>query len=180
MLSDLASSTFTGWAISLVLSDRLFLCQWNETVQAGLEYNKGRFIWKLLSGRLTGPKEWVQGSGHGLEDSREGQEKERKAMSDDPWWNRLCALYSSWSGTTWTLGSGVGNHLLLLWSRGKKERKSSCQVESRQICRPWNDERRCTWGSRWGAEDSVDLGGKKRGLWNGKECLMYILANCFC
>jgi hypothetical protein len=71
--------------------------------------------------------------------------------------------------------------LLLLWSRGKKERKSSCQVESRQICRPWNDERRCTWGSRPGAEQSIDLGGRNRNILGENKCLMYILQqNCYC
>jgi hypothetical protein len=71
----------------------------------------------------------------------------------------------------------------------EKERESACQAESRQVGTHWqifqpaeklNDKRRCTWGSRGGAEDSVDLGGKNRGFWDGKECLVCILATCFC
>jgi hypothetical protein len=38
-------------------SDRLFLHQQNEPIQARSDYIKGRFIGKLLSDEFTGPKD---------------------------------------------------------------------------------------------------------------------------
>jgi hypothetical protein len=56
--------------------DRLFLLlQGGEPIQTRLEYIKGRFIGKLFSGKLAGPKD--QGSHHGERGRWEAKEREK-------------------------------------------------------------------------------------------------------
>ena len=74
------------------------------------------------------------------------------------------------------------SHLSLLWSKGTKKKKSTCQVESGQgrtcwqISQPagaWNDKKRCPWGLKLGDQDSVDLGGRSGefGGWEQMSCV---------
>lgn len=50
--------------------DRLFLHQWNETIQTRLEYVKGRFIGKVFLGKFTGPR--IEAKGFAMGDMGNG------------------------------------------------------------------------------------------------------------
>lgn len=64
--------------IKLILRiDRLFLCWCIEPIQARLEYIKGRFIEKLLSGKFIVPKDWAREVTTWGEGERKGVHTER-------------------------------------------------------------------------------------------------------
>ena len=67
--------------VPINISDTLFLLQRSEPIQARLEYIKGRFIGKLLSGEFTGPKDWGQRSHHW--DRRRGRGRERECVQGE-------------------------------------------------------------------------------------------------
>lgn len=71
--SQTNSNSHNSFRLIYFMYDMLSLCWWNEPIQARLEYIKGRFIGKLLLGKFTGPKDWIQGSHHG--EKRWGERK---------------------------------------------------------------------------------------------------------